>query len=288
MSIHATSILTRMHHATLAGVFWLITLGLGKPAITRAADVASTPSVDSAAVWTEDFEDASWVERWVPFGRLADGTWAQGVEGHWPKGEKTVFARQEWWQLEDGAIRGTNFPDEKHAAGLSRRAKFPRDVQETLQQRGARVRSRLRLGPDATARIKIGGASPGLKPDEATDNHVAAVDVRPAGVRFWNGNRTLVAEAVEATAGIPATPRKFQNTVLEEVSETPVAPLEWHECVYELRNRDVRVVVDGKEAVTYRLPHDQPIQSLSLEVDGDKKSPGQAWFDRIAVEPLAP
>jgi len=150
------------------------------------------------------------------------------------------------------------------------------------------VRSRLRLGPDATARIKIGGASPGLKPDEATDNHVAAVDVRPAGVRFWNGNRTLVAEAVEATAGIPATPRKFQNTVLEEVSETPVALLEWHECVYELRNRDVRVVVDGKEAVTYRLPHDQPIQSLSLEVDGDKKSPGQAWFDRIAVEPLAP
>jgi len=288
MSIHATSILTRMHHATLAGVLWLITLGLGKPAITQAADVASTPSVDSAAVWTEDFEDASWVERWVPFGRLADGTWAQGVEGHWPKGDNTVFARQEWWQLEDGAIRGTNFPDEKHAAGLSRRAKFPRDVQETLQQRGVRVRSRLRLGPDATARIKIGGASPGLKPDEATDNHVAAVDVRPAGVRFWNGNRTLVAEAVEATAGTPATPRKFKNTVLEEVSETPVAPLVWHECVYELRNRDVRVVVDGQEAVIYRLPHDQPIQGFSLEVDGDKKSPGQAWFDRIAVEPLAP
>jgi|694.fasta_scaffold03159_2 hypothetical protein len=288
MRIHATNILTRMHHAPLPAALCLITFGLVRPVTAQDAGGESTPAADSAAVWTEDFADASWVERWVPFGRLADGTWAQGVEGHWPQGEKTVFARREWWQLEDGAIRGTNFPDEKHAAGLSRRAKFPRDIQETLQQGGVRVRSRLRLGPDATARIKIGGASPGLKPDEATDNHVAAVDVRPAGIRFWNGNRTLVAEAVAATAGAPAAPRKFQNTVLEEVSETPVAPLEWHECVYELRNRDVRVVVDGKEAVTYRLPHDQPIQSLSLEVDGDKKSPGQAWFDRIAVEPLAP
>lgn len=199
-----------------------------------------------------------------------------------------MFARREWWQLEDNAIRGTNFPDEKHAAGLSRRAKFPRDVQESLQRSGLRVRSRLRLGPDATARIKIGGASPGLKPDEATDNHVAAVDVRPAGIRFWNGNRTLVAEAIEATAGTAAAPRKFKNTVLEEISAAPITPLQWHEVVYDLRGRDVLVVVDGKAAVTYRLPHDQPIQGFSLEVDGDKKSPGQAWFDRVAIEPLAP
>jgi len=288
MPIHATSRPTRMHHAILPVVLWLIAIGLGKSAIAQAADVELKPNLDSAAVWTEDFQDASWFERWVPFGRLADGTWAQGVEGHWPKGENTVFARREWWLLEDGAIRGTNFPDEKHAAGLSRRGKFPRDIQEILQKSGVRVRCRLRLGPDATARIKIGGASPGLKPYESTDNHVAAVDVRSAGIRFWNGSRMLVAEAVEATADTPAVPRKFKNTVLEEVSTTPITPLKWHEIVYELQNRDVRVVVDGKEAIAYRLPHDQPIHGLSLEVNGDKKSLGQAWFDWIAVERLSP
>lgn len=72
----------------------------------------------------------------MPYGRLADGTRAQGVEGHWPKGEKTVYARREWWQIEDGVIRGSNFPDEKHPAGLSRRGKLSTRFQPT----GIRVR----------------------------------------------------------------------------------------------------------------------------------------------------
>lgn len=71
-------------------------------------------------------------------------------------------------------------------------------------------------------------------PDEATDSHVAVIDGRPAGIRFWNGNR----------------------------------------------------VVDGEEALSYQLPHEQPIQSFSLEVDGDKRTAGKAWFDEVAVEPL--
>jgi hypothetical protein len=245
----------------------------------------SAAEAEPVAGWTEDFDTDSWVERWVPYGRLADGTWAQGIEGHWPQGEKSIFARREWWQLVEGTIRGTNFPDEAHAAGLSRRDKFVRSFQQT----GVRIRCRLRLGEGTTSRIRIGGTSPGIKPDEATDNHVAVVDVRPAGIRFWNGNRVLVGEEpqTDPAAGIEAKPkRQFKNDVLEQVSDRPIAPLEWHVVEYQLKHHDARVVVDGEEVLTYRLPHEQPIQSFSLEVDGDKRTVGNAWFDEVVVEPL--
>ena len=56
--------------------------------------------------------------------------------------------------------------------------------------------------------------------------------------------------------------------------------------LYEVKHRDIRVVVDGPEALTCRLPHEQPIQGFGLEVDGDKRTVGKAWFGEVAVEPL--
>jgi hypothetical protein len=219
----------------------------------------------------------------VPYGRLADGTWAQGIEGHWPRGPATVFARTEWWQLEDGAIHGSNFPDEQHPAGLSRRDRLPRQWQEM----GVRVRCRVRVSDTSTAQIKIGGQSPGIQPNEATDRHSAAVAVKAGGVRFWNGNRVLVSEEPAATA--EGTPRRqFKNDVLEQTSDRPIAPDEWHDVVFDLKDRDVRLEIDGIEVLTYRLPHVQPLQGLSLEVSGDKKSIGTASFDEVSVEPLSP
>ena len=132
----------------------------------------------------------------MPYGRLADGTWAQGLEGHWPKGEKTIFSRPEWW----------------------------------------------------------------LVAEEPQTDPAAGVDTKPK--------------------------RQFKNDVLEQVSDRPIAPLEWHNVLYEVKHRDIRVVVDGAEALTYQLPHEQPIQSFSLKVDGDKRSVGKAWFYAVAVEPL--
>jgi hypothetical protein len=260
----------------------------GASALVAVWSVTALTTVPLAAAeaqpaggWTETFDDGSWVERWVPYGRLADGTWAQGVDGHWPKGPKTVFARGDWWQLEDGAIRGRNFPDEKHPAGLKRREKLsPR-----FQASGIRVRCRVRVGDTSTAQIRIGGSSPGIKPDEATDRHVAVVDVRATGIRFWNGNRVLVAEEPAAEPG-GKPKQQTKNTVLEQVSERPITPDEWHDVVFEVKGHDVRVAVDGVEAVTYRLPHVQPLQSFGLAVNGDKQSIGTAWFDEVVVDAL--
>jgi hypothetical protein len=170
-----------------------LTFGCVIIAVGRAVAAESPP----APGWTETFDDGSWVERWVPYGRLADLTWAQGVEGHWPKGEKTVFARSEWWRLENGAICGSNFPDEQHPAGLSRRDKLAPRFQET----GIRLRCRVRLGDTSTAQIRIGGISPGIKPGEATDSHSAFVDVKASGIKFLNRNRVLISEEPAAEPG---------------------------------------------------------------------------------------
>jgi hypothetical protein len=44
--------------------------------------------------------------------------------------------------------------------------------------------------------------------------------------------------------------------------------------------------MDLRKCSPTSLPHDQPIQSFSLEVDGDKRTEGKAWFDEVAVAPL--
>jgi hypothetical protein len=39
--------------------------------------------------------------------------------------------------------------------------------------------------------------------------------------------------------------------------------------------------------VTLKLPHHQPLRSLSLEADGDKKTIGLVWFDDLFVDTLS-
>lgn len=94
----------------------------------------------------EDFSAAAdkVFESWVPHGRLADGTWAQGVGK----------ARPEWWALEDGALRGQNFPEEKHPAGISRKGHLP---QATLAETGARISWRIKVTATSRGTLRLFG-----------------------------------------------------------------------------------------------------------------------------------
>jgi hypothetical protein len=221
------------------------------------------------ANFKEDFSNPTkFAEEWVPYGRLADGTWAQGLGK----------ARPEWWTLDEGALRGQNFPDEQHPAGISRKENLP---QVRLAETGARVSWRIKVTETSRGTLRLFGISSGPHSQEATDNHVLALDVSADGLRLWNGNRELTAPAADKES------RKYRNTVFEQKSVGGVSPGTWHTLVLEVKGTDVRVFLDGKESLTMKLPQDQPLRSLSLEADGDKKSPGRAWFDDIAVAPLA-
>lgn len=220
------------------------------------------------ADFKEDFSDPTkFAQEWVPYGRLADGTWAQGLGK----------ARPEWWTLDEGALCGQNFPEEKHPAGISWKENLP---QAKLAQTGARISWRIKVTETSRGTLRLFGISSGPHSQEATNNHVLALDVSAVGLRLWNGNRELTAPAPDKES------RKYRNTVFEEKSSGGVTPGTWHAVVLEVKGGDVRVFLDSKNAVTMKLPQDQPLRSLSLEADGDKKSPGLAWFDDIAVAPL--
>jgi hypothetical protein len=204
----------------------------------------------------------------VPYGRLADGTWAQGVGK----------ARPEWWALEEGTLRGQNFPEEKHPAGISRKEQLP---QAKLAETGARISWRIKVTETSRGTLRLFGLTTSPHDNNATDNHVLALDVSAAGLRLWNGNRELIAPAPNKES------RKYRNTVLEQKSPGGITPGTLHSLVLEVKGNEARASLDAKQAVTLKLPHQQPLRSLSLEADGDKKSPGLVWFDDIVVEPIA-
>lgn len=46
------------------------------------------------------------------------------------------------------------------------------------------------------------------------------------------------------------------------------------------------MALDGKEVLSRKQEGDQPIESPSLEVNGNKKAPGVVWFDDFSFECL--
>jgi hypothetical protein len=205
------------------------------PTLTLITTLLLAPLAVQADL-NEDFSAAAdkVFESWVPYGRLADGTWAQGV------GQ----ARPEWWALENGALRGQNFPEEKHPAGLSRKEHLP---QAKLAETGARISWRIKVTATSRGTLRLFGLTTSPHDKDATDNHVLALDVSSVG---------------------------------------GITPGTWHALVLEVKGNEARAFLDGKHAVNLTLPHDQPLRSLSLEADGDKKTIGLVWFDDIIVEAL--
>jgi hypothetical protein len=62
--------------------------------------------------WKDDFSDSvAFAKNWSSYGFLAAGIDAKNPLGK-PVGGKD--SRPEWWQIVDGALRGQNFPEEKH------------------------------------------------------------------------------------------------------------------------------------------------------------------------------
>lgn len=284
---HSCSAPHRLRACFLRGAALLVSIsGLSNGSPARAQAPAE---LTAGAVWIEDFSNiANYRKDWSPYGRLADGTWAQGFEST----QGGTPARAEWWIVEGGALYGRNFPEEKHAAGISRIKALP----ATLEQSGMVVSWRVMLHDGAKATLRIFGISSGVLALEKTDNHVTALEVSTSGLRLWNGNRLLQPPVSQSGApasgtaqgeGEPKAERRFKNSVFETKSPREIPPGGWVALKMELRGRTVRVLFDGLEVLTHTLESEQPLRTLSLEVEGDKKSTGVAAFDDIIVAPAS-
>lgn len=232
--------------------------------------VAAGEELSPASGWTDDFSDLPTFQRnWSQYGFLADGRDDKHPHGR-PVSGKEV--RTDWWQVVDGALRGRNFPEEFHPAGITRK----------ISGTDVRISFRFRFSAGGVAGITVRGPNPIVE----RDFHVAVLHVRPTGVTAADNTVLHPKDSPEAVALAQqgGWNRKFFYAKTEKIE---IAPEEWHELSLELRGKELAAFIDGKKVLDYTtLAGDAPKTSIGLQPGGNKKDVLDTWFDDIHVEPL--
>jgi len=220
--------------------------------------------------WKEDFSDeASFSKRWSSYGFLASGIDAKNPLGK-PVGGKD--SRPEWWQVVDGALRGQNFPEEKHGSGISRNA-TGKDV---------RLSCRFKIPPGGMAAIGIRGPNPIVERVFS----VASLHIRQDGVAAID-NDVLHPKGSPEAAELKKKGvwnRRFFYAKSEKVAITPDV---WHDLVAEVRGKELTVYIDTKPVLQHTtLSGDAPKTSIGFGVGGNGKTVLATWYDDVSFEPL--
>jgi len=223
-----------------------------------------------ASGWAEDFTDqTAFQQNWSQYGFLAEGRDEKHPHGR-PVSGKNV--RPDWWQIVEGALRGRNFPEEFHPAGITRK----------ITGNDVRVSFRFRFSAGGMAGITVRGPNPIVE----RDFHVAVLHIRPTSITAADNNVLHPKDSPEAAALAKQGKwnRKFFYAKKEAVQITPE---EWHDLSLELRGKALTAFVDGRKVLEYAtLAGDAPKTSIGLQPGGNKKDILDTWFDDICVEPL--
>lgn len=246
---------------------WIAVVVVAIQPVGKAGEPAA-----AAGAWVEDFSDpAAFDANWHKYGFLASGVDAKHPQGT-PVSGRDV--RPEWWQLVDGSLRGQNFPEEHHPAGIWRK----------ISGRDVRISLRFKFSAGGMAGLTVRGPNPIVE----RDFHVAVLHIRPDRVTAADNTVLHPKDSPEA-AMLEARGtwnRKFFYATTEKVE---IAPDEWHTCTAELRGRRLVAFIDGRRVLEYEtLAGDAPKSSIGLQPGGDRKSVLATWFDDIRVEPLPP
>lgn len=248
----------------------ILVAALSAPAESAVAEPAVTPA--AAGSWFEDFSDpAAFEQHWNKYGFLASGVDAANPPGKMVSG---ADVRPEWWELADGALRGRNFPEEHHPAGVWRK----------IAGDDVRVAFRFRFSAGGMAGITVRGVNPIVE----RDFHVAVLHIRPASITAADNTVIHPKDSPEA-AELKKQGTWNRKFFYAKTEPAEIAPEVWHECVLELRGKELTVFMDGRQVLTYTtLAGDAPKTSIGLQPGGNGKTELSTWFDDIRVEPLPP
>ena len=235
-----------------------------------SAETAPPPGDPSR--WTEAFDQPdAFAKQWTPYGFLAVGIDAQHPLGTNVSGLKS---RPDWWQLEDGALCSRNFPEEKHAAGITHAATGT-DI---------RMRCRVKLSKGGMAQITLRGNNPIVE----RNFHVAVLRLNTDSVTAAE-NDVLHPKDSPQAAAMKARGEWNRKFFFAKTEKRVVAPDVWHEITLELRGKELTTFVDGEKALTYTtLCGDVPKTSVGLAGGHSKKEEMRTWFDDVRWEPLEP
>jgi hypothetical protein len=220
--------------------------------------------------WKDDFSDsAAFAKHWSSYGFLAAGIDAKNPLGK-PVGGKD--SRPEWWQIVDGALRGQNFPEEKHGSGISR----------NVAAQDMRLSCRFKIPAGGMAAIGIRGPNPILeKVFNVVSLHIRSDSVVAADNDVLHPKNSPEAAELKKKS---AWNRRFFYAKTEKVV---IAPEVWHDLAVEVRGKELTVFVDAKPVLQYTtLSGDAPKTSIGFGVGGNGKTVLATWYDDVSFEPL--
>ena len=220
--------------------------------------------------WKDDFSDsAAFAKHWASYGFLAAGIDAKNPLGK-PVGGKD--SRPEWWQIVDGALRGQNFPEEKHGSGISR----------NVAAQDMRLSCRFKIPDGGMAAIGIRGPNPILeKVFNVVSLHIRSDSVVAADNDVLHPKNSPEAAELKKKG---AWNRRFFYAKTEK---TGIAPEVWHDLAVEVRGKELTVFVDARPVLSCTtLSGDAPKTSIGFGVGGNGKTVLATWYDDVKIEPL--
>jgi hypothetical protein len=222
------------------------------------------------AHWNEDFsKPADFSNNWTPYGFLASGISTGSPMGK-PVGGKE--SRPDWWEIVDGTLRSRNFPEEKHAAGITHLASG-NDI---------RLAYRVKIPKGGTSQITIRGHNPIVE----RNFHIAVLRIAPNGISAADND---VIHPKDSAEGIEIKKKGQWNRkfFIAKTEKREIAPDVWHDIVLELRGKEMSAFVDGEKALTYTtLCGDVPKTSIGLAGGRNDKEIMDTWYDDIVFGPL--
>jgi hypothetical protein len=248
-------------------IFWLV-LVLSCFRVTSSG--IEKEARNQTELWADDFSDSSDFEKnWTPYGFLAEGIDAKHPLGRSVSGKQS---RREWWERVDGALRATNFPEEKHPAGITRRA-AGRDI---------RLSCKIKLPPDGMAQFTIRGDNPLVE----KNFHLAVFRVHTHSVAAADNDVIHPKDSAEAAA-LKARGEWNRKFFIAHTEKRDVTPNVWHHVAIELRGREMKAFLNNELVLTYTtLCGDQPKTSVGLAGGRSAKAPQFTWFDDLRFEPI--
>jgi hypothetical protein len=172
----------------------------------------------------------------------------------------------------DGALRGQNFPEEKHGSGISR----------NVAAQDMRLSCRFKIPADGVAAIGIRGPNPMV---EKVFN-VVSLHIRPNSIVAADNDVLYPKDSPEAAEMKKKGEwnRKFYYAKTEKIT---LAPDAWHDLTVEVRGKELRVSIDANPVLSYTtLCGDAPKTSIGLGAGGNGKTVLATWYDDVKIEPL--
>lgn len=212
--------------------------------------------------WTESFDsEAAFDANWGAYGWHPDGKTSAKKED-----------RPLWWQIMNGELQANTSPG-VHPSGLTRRVAGA-DVKVSL---------RFKLPPKGLVGVGYNGMNRLLE----RNFHLSGIHITETMIKAWDEDilhpkGSPEAEKLKAEGKMN---RKFIGAA--KIAEMTIAAGVWHDLVLEMRGLDLRVMLDGKEALTYTTKAgDAEKQTLQLSVHSYEKQIVHGYFDDIRFEPL--